>query len=328
MPNDEMEQIRCTLVHQIFVHLLEEELTLAPIQDPTHILDVGTGTGEWAIRMAELYPDAEIVGTDIAAIAETRSVPMNVFFEIEDAEEWDRGPEFYDLIHLRCMEGAFKNWQFIYDSVFYSLKPGGWIEVQDFDSAEGFKDFVYSFPPESPMFPLNYDINQAANMSGRYRGTFFMEPRLLEEAGFVDITVTEYIIPVKVGEESIGKIWLISCLDAFEANCLRLLTEYMGWDPEKCKQACETVAKDMARLAKDPVASKGLTAKMRVVTARKPMDAPAPEFPPSLDEYTSAPSMESFMAQAPSEGRGPAPQIKQIHVPSTAFGGKASTREI
>ncbi|CAM1502891.1 Fc.00g076670.m01.CDS01 [Cosmosporella sp. VM-42] len=292
MPNDEIEQMRLALQHQVFIHVLEGELTLAPIQDPTHILDVGTGTGEWAIKMAEILPHCEVVGTDISAIAETRSVPMNVFFEIEDAEDWDRHPEQYDLIHFRCMEGAFQNWRFIYDSVFFSLKPGGWVEVQDFDSAEGFSRFVDQFPPDSPMITLNRDLAEAAEKSGRPRGTGHLDPRLFMEAGFVDIRVTEYVIPITVAERSAGKIWLISCLDALEANCLRLLTTYMGWDPEKCKAACEAAAREMANLAKDPEKSRGLQVKMRVVVARKPLDAPPSDMPPSPFERTSSPSSE------------------------------------
>ncbi|KAH7160024.1 S-adenosyl-L-methionine-dependent methyltransferase [Dactylonectria estremocensis] len=273
MPNDEIEQLRLALQHQVFYHVMEGEFTLAPIQDPTHILDVGTGTGEWAIKMAELLPRCEVIGTDIAAIAETRSVPMNVFFEIEDAEDWDRLPDMYDLVHFRCMEGAFQNWRFIYDNAFYSLKPGGWVEVQDFDSAEGFAKFVDSFPPDSPMRSINADLVEAAIKSGRPRGTGHLDPRLFIEAGFVDVRVTEYVIPISVAEKSAGKIWLISCLDALEANCLRLLTEHMGWDPEKCKAACETAARELANIAKSPEKSKGLQVKMRVVIGRKPLDS-------------------------------------------------------
>lgn len=139
MPNDEIEQLRLSLQHRVFLHLLAGEVTCVPLEDPRFVLDVGTGTNEWSIRMAELFPGCEVVGTDISAIAETRSVPINVFFEIEDAEEWDRPSDHYDLIHFRCMEGAFCDWRFIYDSVFDSLKPGGWIEMIDFDSLESVK---------------------------------------------------------------------------------------------------------------------------------------------------------------------------------------------
>lgn len=277
MPNDEIEQLRLALQHQVFLHVLEGELTLAPLHEPTHILDIGTGTGEWAIKMAEMHPHCEVVGTDISAIAETRSVPMNVFFEVEDAEDWERLPDAYDLIHFRCMEGAFQDWKFIYDNVFYSLKPGGWVEIQDFDSTDGFAKFVSQFPPDSPMRQMISDTEIAARKAGRPRGIGHLDPRLLMDAGFVDVTAREYVIPITVAEKSAGKIWLISCLDSIEAYFLRLLTTYMGWDPEKCKAACEAAARDLANVAKDPERSKGLQVKMRVVIARKPIDAPRAE---------------------------------------------------
>lgn len=43
--------------HHIFGLLLDGELHLAPVgENPQNILDVGTGTGIWAIEMAEYDP--------------------------------------------------------------------------------------------------------------------------------------------------------------------------------------------------------------------------------------------------------------------------------
>lgn len=43
------------------------KLFYAPIGDkPSRILDVGTGTGIWAIDVGDEYPNTEIIGTDIS----------------------------------------------------------------------------------------------------------------------------------------------------------------------------------------------------------------------------------------------------------------------
>lgn len=44
-----------------------EKLFLAPIGDkPAKILDLGTGTGIWAIEMGDDYPSTDIIGTDLS----------------------------------------------------------------------------------------------------------------------------------------------------------------------------------------------------------------------------------------------------------------------
>jgi methylase of polypeptide subunit release factors len=40
----------------------------APLEDPEKILDIGTGTGIWAIEMADMFPNAEVIGTDLSPI--------------------------------------------------------------------------------------------------------------------------------------------------------------------------------------------------------------------------------------------------------------------
>lgn len=85
IPNDEEEQTRQEMLHSVFLHILDDELTTVPLLNPQKILDVGTGTGDWLMAMGELHPDCEVIGTDIAHIQPT-SVTINCFFEIDDAE--------------------------------------------------------------------------------------------------------------------------------------------------------------------------------------------------------------------------------------------------
>jgi len=48
--------------------LLDGKLHLAPLDAPHRILDIGTGTGIWAIDVADEYPMAEVIGTDLSPI--------------------------------------------------------------------------------------------------------------------------------------------------------------------------------------------------------------------------------------------------------------------
>ncbi|OXV10192.1 hypothetical protein Egran_02047 [Elaphomyces granulatus] len=92
MPNDEIEQTRLSIMHQIFLLLLHGELTKVPVPaGACRILDVGTGPGDWALEMAEQYPDAEIVATDISVFdsGPARMGMPNVCFQLDNAEdEW------------------------------------------------------------------------------------------------------------------------------------------------------------------------------------------------------------------------------------------------
>jgi predicted O-methyltransferase YrrM len=68
--------------------LMLGKLYMSPIKDPGEILDIGTGTGIWAIDMADMFPSATITGTDLSPTQPTW-VPSNVKFEVDDfTEDW------------------------------------------------------------------------------------------------------------------------------------------------------------------------------------------------------------------------------------------------
>lgn len=272
MPNDANEQTRQYVLHQAYLKLLDLELTTVQLHNPEHILDIGTGIGEWAIGVAEKYPNCEVFGTDIAAIQPTDQVPFNVEFQIEDArEEWIRPADSFDLVHLRNMAGAFSDWSFIYQQAFACLKPGGYIEIMDFDDHWGSENFLDWFPEGSPVEVMATALREAAILDGRPKGVSHMDQQLLMDVGFVDIHQSRHDLPVGRRENSkFGDDWLFALVTGVEATCFRLLTKYKGWDAESVRDLCDRVSRDLMKMAEDPKRAKGFVVKIRVLVGRKP----------------------------------------------------------
>lgn len=71
-PNDEDEQDRLDMVHHIFRLMLGGSLYKAPISNfPQRVLDIGTGTGIYAIEIADEFPSADVLGIDLSPIQPT-----------------------------------------------------------------------------------------------------------------------------------------------------------------------------------------------------------------------------------------------------------------
>jgi len=103
-------------------------LPLTPRFILQHILDVGTGTGIWAIDVADAFPCARVIGTDISPTQPTWA-PANVEFQIDDANlEWTFPENSFDFIHIRYLHGAISDWDAFYKQVYKTLKPGGWFQ--------------------------------------------------------------------------------------------------------------------------------------------------------------------------------------------------------
>jgi SAM-dependent methyltransferase len=102
LPNDEREQERLDLQHYLYTSTAENQLFISPLKrtQMRRVLDAGTGTGIWAMDVADEYPAAEVIAVDLSPI-QPKWVPPNVHFQLFDVEDdWDF-PRKFDLIYSR-----------------------------------------------------------------------------------------------------------------------------------------------------------------------------------------------------------------------------------
>ena len=73
--------------------------------EPKSILDLGTGTGDGAIAMAERWPQAEVVGVDVSRemLEEARRKAPRLRFEVGDATRLEATDDAFDLVALNNM---------------------------------------------------------------------------------------------------------------------------------------------------------------------------------------------------------------------------------
>lgn len=64
-PEDEAEQDRLDLQHEMFLFTFGRKLYNAPLEKEQlkEVLDLGTGTGIWAVDFADEFPNAQVIGT-------------------------------------------------------------------------------------------------------------------------------------------------------------------------------------------------------------------------------------------------------------------------
>jgi SAM-dependent methyltransferase len=238
LPNDEREQERMDMHYHSLRLALKNRHWIAPIEDPKSILDVGTGTGIWAMDVADDYPSTQIIGIDLSPIQPT-AVPPNLQFLVMDADEpWDGYEQRFDYVHTRLMNGfSIKSWPFFYRQAFASLEPGGWVENQEFELVFGCDD--NSQPPDSPSVRWATLLNEGITnfgLTGRCYPNVMKQQ--MEEAGFINVSWEFYRMPVGLWpkDENLkqsGSFNLTSLLDGISGLSQKVFTHGLGWTIEE-----------------------------------------------------------------------------------------------
>lgn len=139
LPGDDLEQLRLDTQHNavrlnlggLFTCPELVRAALAPRDDrrPT-VLDIGTGSGAWAVDMSKEFPHCDVVGMDLVEPKASQSgngLPSNCQLDVGDANTYvNLQPEAsFDVIHKRSAEPGISDFHgFLYDCA-RALRPGG-----------------------------------------------------------------------------------------------------------------------------------------------------------------------------------------------------------
>ena len=144
LPKDLGETNRLDFQHYMLRYALKGNYA-APMQAPRDILDVGSGTGRWAIELAQQFSAARVIGMDVAPPAVDASAapdarPANFTFAQGNVLERIPFPDnSFDFVHQRFLTLAIPaaRWPGVVDELLRVTRPGGWVELVETEPPTG-----------------------------------------------------------------------------------------------------------------------------------------------------------------------------------------------
>ncbi|KAK4145667.1 uncharacterized protein C8A04DRAFT_10519 [Dichotomopilus funicola] len=248
IPNDEREQQRMDYQHAISKVLLGGKLGLAPVGTPKQVLDLGTGTGIWAIEFAEENPASQILGTDLSPI-QPEYIPPNCRFEIDDLDDdWVYSHKF-DYIHGRGLLPFIKtSWDKLFRTVHDNLEPGGWAEFQE--TVPYARSIDNSIEGTALQRWNTLLLQGMQKLNGRVATEALRCKSYLADAGFVNLGEKKFAVPLNTwakGKEqkALGAMQMVNNLEAVDGITMAVFTRAFGWATEEVDNLLADLKRDL-----------------------------------------------------------------------------------
>ncbi|KAF5982099.1 methyltransferase [Fusarium bulbicola] len=186
----------------------------------------------WSIEMAEEFPSAEVIGTDVAP-TQPDWVPPNCHFEVDDVErEWTWKEDSFDFVYARDLLLAIRDWPALIDQTYTHLRGGGWVEFQAIVGVLGCDDD--SIPEDSYLRKFSTMMEQGSAKFGASLTDPMRWKGWLEERGYQNVTERVFKLPFNPWPKDprmklLGAWEMENLLSGLEAMVTRMFQKGLGW---------------------------------------------------------------------------------------------------
>jgi SAM-dependent methyltransferase len=223
LPKDEGEINRLDFQHYLFRHVLRGNF-LAPLSAPRSILDVGCGTGRWAIEMARQFPQANIIGIDMAPPPSETASPADprpdnyAFVQGNILEGLPFEEQTFDYVHQRLLYAAIpaQEWPRVINELARVTMRRGWVELLEGSAV------VQGGGPALANFTAWGAAASAARGIDIHIGSQI--GRLLYAAGLQNVVLREIRLPVGAHGGRVGLMVEANLLAVFAALRMPIIT--------------------------------------------------------------------------------------------------------
>ena len=247
VPEDKTEQDRLDMQHEMFIRTFGGKIHLAPVREAYEVLDLGTGTGIWAVDFADANPQANVLGIDLSPIQPTYA-PPNCKWEVEDFEnEWTFKQKF-DFVHGRMLLTSVADFPRLMRQTYDALQPGGWFELSDLYMPVLSDDGTIK---DTSLQAWNDQFLVACKRFGRNPSLAAKYKDFMLEAGFIDVQETMFKWPINTWAKDkalkeIGRWNYINMMEGMEGFTVRLFTKALGQTFEEVQVLLAGMRKDCA----------------------------------------------------------------------------------